>query len=310
MPSPTRCPDLFLRPGYKFYGLNRGEHEGKKGIWYREWAPGAKVRPPARPLLLGAPAACWHCCCCCCCCCCCRCCEPFRRPELRLRCGAAALVEQPGQGPCRAPRHACRSAAPDAPACSPSRAPPHHSRQAVALIGEFNSWEPGPEHWAIKNDFGVWSLFLPDRPDGTPAIQHRCARLPARLRARARLAGGWEGSAAGWLERRPCTAGRPPAERAGGRAPSSSGGGSSGGSGGSGCRRRLASTPAPRRPSTRLSRAPTRAHAPPPARSTKVKTRLETAYGEWVERIPAWIKWATQVRAGGRQAAGPGSGPE
>ena len=28
---------------------------------------------------------------------------------------------------------------------------------------------------------------------------------------------------------------------------------------------------------------------------SKVKTRLETAYGEWVERIPAWIKWATQV---------------
>ncbi len=27
---------------------------------------------------------------------------------------------------------------------------------------------------------------------------------------------------------------------------------------------------------------------------TKIKTRLETAYGEWVERIPAWIKWATQ----------------
>ncbi|KAL4441059.1 hypothetical protein ABPG77_010490 [Micractinium sp. CCAP 211/92] len=99
--------------GYKYYGLNRGEHEGKTGIWYREWAPGAK---------------------------------------------------------------------------------------ALALIGEFNNWEPKPEHWAIKNDFGVFCLFLPDNPDGTPAIKHR----------------------------------------------------------------------------------------------TKVKTRLETAYGEWVERIPAWIKWATQ----------------
>ncbi len=31
------------RAGYKFYGLNRGTHEGKTGIWYREWAPGAKV---------------------------------------------------------------------------------------------------------------------------------------------------------------------------------------------------------------------------------------------------------------------------
>ena len=38
----------------------------------------------------------------------------------------------------------------------------------------------------------------------------------------------------------------------------------------------------------------------PPCR-TKVKLRLETAYGEWVERIPAWIKWATQVGPG-RQA--------
>ena len=29
--------------GYKYYGLNRGEHDGKVGIWYREWAPGARV---------------------------------------------------------------------------------------------------------------------------------------------------------------------------------------------------------------------------------------------------------------------------
>uniref|UniRef100_A0A1D2AGY8 1,4-alpha-glucan branching enzyme n=1 Tax=Auxenochlorella protothecoides TaxID=3075 RepID=A0A1D2AGY8_AUXPR len=99
--------------GYKYYGINRGEHEGKKGLWYREWAPGAK---------------------------------------------------------------------------------------AVALIGEYNGWKAGPEHWATRNDFGVWQLFLPDNEDGTPAIAHR----------------------------------------------------------------------------------------------TKIKTRLETAYGEWVERIPAWIKWATQ----------------
>lgn len=99
--------------GYKVYGLNRGEHEGKKGIWYREWAPGAK---------------------------------------------------------------------------------------AVALVGEFNNWDPKTEHWALKNDFGVWQLFLPDKPDGTSAITHR----------------------------------------------------------------------------------------------TKIKTRLETAGGQWVERIPAWIKWATQ----------------
>ena len=29
--------------GYKYYGLNRGEREGKTGIWYREWAPGSRV---------------------------------------------------------------------------------------------------------------------------------------------------------------------------------------------------------------------------------------------------------------------------
>ena len=47
------------------------------------------------------------------------------------------------------------------------------ARQALALLGEFNTWEPKPEHWAIKNDFGVWSLFLPDGADGSPVIVHR-----------------------------------------------------------------------------------------------------------------------------------------
>ena len=73
--------------------------------------------------------------------------------------------------------------------------------RAVGLVGEFNSWEPKPEHWASKDDFGVWSLFLPDASDGTSAIPHR----------------------------------------------------------------------------------------------TKVKARVETAYGEWVERIPAWIKWVSMI---------------
>jgi len=27
--------------GHQYFGLNRGEHEGKTGVWYREWAPGA-----------------------------------------------------------------------------------------------------------------------------------------------------------------------------------------------------------------------------------------------------------------------------
>ena len=33
--------DKFTK-AYTHYGLNRGEHEGRKGIWYREWAPGAQ----------------------------------------------------------------------------------------------------------------------------------------------------------------------------------------------------------------------------------------------------------------------------
>ena len=57
--------------------------------------------------------------------------------------------------------------------------------QALALIGEFNSWDPQPEHWAIKNDFGVFQLFLPDKEDGTPAITHRWAQLCTCLHVRA-----------------------------------------------------------------------------------------------------------------------------
>jgi 1,4-alpha-glucan branching enzyme len=73
--------------------------------------------------------------------------------------------------------------------------------KALALIGEFNNWTPADGHWAAKDDFGVWSLFLPDTSDGKPAIPH----------------------------------------------------------------------------------------------ASKIKCRLETGYGEWVDRIPAWIKWATQA---------------
>ena len=47
--------------------------------------------------------------------------------------------------------------------------------QAVALVGEFNDWTPEAEHWAVKNMFGVWELFLPNKPDGSSAIAHRCA---------------------------------------------------------------------------------------------------------------------------------------
>nr|QKY15163.1 starch branching enzyme (1,4-alpha-glucan branching enzyme II) (SBE2) [Polytomella parva] len=71
--------------------------------------------------------------------------------------------------------------------------------KALALVGEFNKWTPSDSHWAFKNQFGVWELFLPDQ-NGKSAIPHR----------------------------------------------------------------------------------------------SKVKCRLETASGEWVDRIPAWVKWATQ----------------
>ena len=29
--------------GHEYFGLNRGEHDGQAGVWYREWAPGAKA---------------------------------------------------------------------------------------------------------------------------------------------------------------------------------------------------------------------------------------------------------------------------
>ena len=47
------------------------------------------------------------------------------------------------------------------------------SVQAVALIGEYNDWNPEDSHWAQRNEFGVWQLFLPDKADGTPALKHK-----------------------------------------------------------------------------------------------------------------------------------------
>ena len=31
-----------MTTGHQYFGFNRGTHEGKSGVWYREWAPGAK----------------------------------------------------------------------------------------------------------------------------------------------------------------------------------------------------------------------------------------------------------------------------
>ena len=45
--------------------------------------------------------------------------------------------------------------------------------QALGLVGEFNDWQPKDHHWATKNEFGTWNLFLPDNDDGSSAIPHR-----------------------------------------------------------------------------------------------------------------------------------------
>jgi len=52
--------------------------------------------------------------------------------------------------------------------------------QAVALVGDWNGWNPRDEHWAIKNDFGVFQLFLPDGADGKPQVPHR-AKVKSRV---------------------------------------------------------------------------------------------------------------------------------
>lgn len=95
--------------GWKIYGFNRGMHEGKKGIWYREWAPNAK---------------------------------------------------------------------------------------ALALVGEFNAWTPKDGHWAIKNEYGVWNLFLPDTPDGKSAIPHK-----SKIKCRIELVdGSWAEKIPAWIK--------------------------------------------------------------------------------------------------------------
>lgn len=48
---------------------------------------------------------------------------------------------------------------------------------ALTLIGDFNDWQGTPME---KDEYGVWSVSLPDRADGTPAIAHG-SRVKVRL---------------------------------------------------------------------------------------------------------------------------------
>ena len=46
--------------------------------------------------------------------------------------------------------------------------------QAACLVGEFNGWAVG-KHPCTRDAWGVWTLFMPDGPDGAPAIRHNTA---------------------------------------------------------------------------------------------------------------------------------------
>jgi 1,4-alpha-glucan branching enzyme len=61
--------------------------------------------------------------------------------------------------------------------------------EAAQLIGDFNGWAGT---WMTKDDFGVWSVELPDDPNGAPAIAHG-----SRVKIRLQHPGGW------WVDRLP-----------------------------------------------------------------------------------------------------------
>jgi len=41
----------------------------------------------------------------------------------------------------------------------------------LGLIGDFNGWDRGATPFTV-DEYGVWTCFVPDRADGTPAIKH------------------------------------------------------------------------------------------------------------------------------------------
>ncbi|GFH13938.1 Aamy domain-containing protein, partial [Haematococcus lacustris] len=187
-----------FRVSYKHMGINRGECRGMTGLWYREWAPGAKdywspaleVAPDNEyvdeygtisPIPNHDGTACfqwdntlwsseghfryrW---------------KVFKDLRAAIDANEGGLAKGQAAGPPAGVlnylagykhmginRGECRGMtglwyrewAPGA--------------KALCLIGEFNNWKPEDNHWARKNDFGTWELFLPDKPDGTPAIPH------------------------------------------------------------------------------------------------------------------------------------------
>ncbi|KAK9820161.1 hypothetical protein WJX72_006858 [[Myrmecia] bisecta] len=54
---------------------------------------------------------------------------------------------------------------------------------SAQLIGDFNNWSGS---WMERDAFGVWSLTLPDDPNGQPAIPHG-----SRVKVRLQHPGGW-----------------------------------------------------------------------------------------------------------------------
>ena len=73
--------------------------------------------------------------------------------------------------------------------------------QAVALVGEYNNWDPQAEHWASRNNFGVWQLFLPDSAEGASAIPHRCPLAATAPENPQRKLWGGRGVRGGWAAR-------------------------------------------------------------------------------------------------------------
>lgn len=63
--------------------------------------------------------------------------------------------------------------------------------RSLRLCGDFNGWNRS-QHRATRDAYGVWELFLPDLPDGSPAIAHgsRVKVASARRRRVRRSAAG------------------------------------------------------------------------------------------------------------------------